>query len=123
MKTLKEQISDILNERSSKQSKHVSLVKLGLRPYEISLLLGNIKIEKVNPKFNANTLTFGVEIECYNVIRASLITEVERRNVAIQSQSYNHNDSKTYFKIVSDASISGNDGQEVVSPILKGKKG
>lgn len=122
MKTLREQVDDIVKSNKSKQTKSVSLVKLGLSPYEISLLLGSIKVQR-GCKFNTNTLTFGVEIETYNVLRDALIREVEQRNISIQSEGYNHRDNNNYYKIVSDASIHGNDGQEVVSPILKGKQG
>ena len=122
MKTLNEQVNEIVNGKGSKTAKSISLVKLGLTPYEIKLMLGNIEVSK-KTKFNANLLTFGVEIECYNVLRSLLINEVSQRNVSIQSEGYNHTDNNHYYKIVSDGSIQGNDGQEVVSPILKGKDG
>lgn len=122
MKTLKEQVEEIVKSNKSKQTKSVSLFKLGLTPYEVKLLLGSIKVHK-GCKFNANTLTFGVECETYNVIRDALIREVEQRNISIQSEGYNHRDNNQYYKIVSDASIQGANGQEVVSPILKGKQG
>lgn len=122
MKTLKEQVDEIVKSNKSKQTKSVSLVKLGLSSYEVGLLLGSIKVQKTC-KFNANTLTFGVECETYNVLRDALIREVEQRNISIQSEGYNHRDNNRYYKIVSDASIQGSNGQEVVSPILKGKNG
>ena len=119
---MNEQVNEIVNGKGSKTAKSISLVKLGLTPYEIKLMLGNIEVSK-KTKFNANILTFGVEIECYNVLRSCLINEVSQRNVSIQSEGYNHTDNNHYYKIVSDGSIQGNDGQEVVSPILKGKEG
>lgn len=122
MKTLKEQVDEIVKSGKSRQTKSVSLIKLGITPYEIKLLLGSIKVQK-GCKFNANTLTFGVECETYNVVRDALIREVEQRNISIQSEGYNHRDNNHYYKIVSDASIQGVNGQEIVSPILKGKKG
>lgn len=122
MKTLKEQVDEIVKSNKSKQTKSVSLVKLGLSPYEVTLLLGSIKVQK-GCKFNANNLTFGVECETYNVLRDALIREVEQRNIAIQSEGYNHRDNNQYYKIVSDASIEGANGNEIVSPILKGKQG
>jgi hypothetical protein len=120
MKTLKEQVTEIMSGKDSKQTKAISLVKLGITPYEIRLMLGSVSTAK---GLNVNTLTFGVEIECYNVRRNDLLQEAARRNIAIYSQNYNHRDNKEYYKIVSDGSISGEYGQEVVSPILKGKKG
>lgn len=122
MKTLKEQVDEIVKSNKSKQTKSVSLVKLGLSPYEVSILLGSIKVQR-GCKFNANTLTFGVECETYNVVRDALIREVEQRSISIQSEGYNHRDNNQYYKIVSDASIEGVNGQEIVSPILKGKQG
>ena len=122
MKTLKEQVDEIVKSNKSKQTKSVSLVKLGLSPYEVTLLLGSIKVQK-GCKFNANNLTFGVECETYNVLRDALIREVEQRNISIQSEGYNHRDNNQYYKIVSDASIEGANGNEIVSPILKGKQG
>lgn len=122
MKSLSQQVDEIVKSNKSKQTKSVSLVKLGLTPYEVSILLGAVKVAK-GSKFNANTLTFGVELETYNVVRAALIREVEQRNISIQSEGYNHRDNNNYYKIVSDCSIQGANGQEVVSPILKGKKG
>ena len=85
-------------------------------------MLGSIKVQK-GCKFNANNLTFGVECETYNVLRDALIREVEQRNISIQSEGYNHRDNNQYYKIVSDASIEGANGNEIVSPILKGKQG
>ncbi len=123
MKNLKDQVDEIVKSRSSKQVKSASLIKLGLCKHEVVMLLGAIKTVSNKKSFNANTLTFGVEIECYNVVRDQLIAQVEQRNISIQSQTYNHNNSKDSYKIVSDGSISGVNGEEVVSPILKGKKG
>lgn len=123
MKSLNEQVSEILNTKSSKSVKQVSLVKLGLMPYEISLLLDSIKSTPRAAKFNASRLTFGVEIESYNFTRDQLISVVSARHISIQSESYNHSDTKSYYKIVSDCSIHGVSPNEVVSPILKGKKG
>lgn len=122
MKTLNEEVSEVLKSKGSKQTKQIQLIKLGLRPHEIKFLLGVVRVE-TKSKFNANLLTFGVEIECYNVIRDRLIEEVSQRNVSIQSEHYNHNNNKVAYKIVSDCSIRGENANEVVSPILKGKKG
>lgn len=123
MKSIKEQVDAVIKGTGSKQIKSVSLIKLGLTKYEVNLLLGSMPKVSKTAKFNANTLTFGVEIECYNVVRDRIIREVEQRNIFIQSQGYNHADSKEFYKIVSDCSIQGNDANEIVSPILKGKQG
>lgn len=123
MKSIKEEVEEVIKGSGSKQAKSISLIKLGLTKFEVNLLLGSMPIVSKTSKFNANTLTFGVEIECYNVVRDYLITQVEQRNIRIQSQNYNHADSEEFYKIVSDGSIQGNDANEIVSPILKGKQG
>lgn len=38
-KSLNEQVSDVMNERSTKNAKRTKLVKLGLMPHEVELLL------------------------------------------------------------------------------------
>lgn len=124
MKTLNEQVNEIVNGKGSKAVKKASLIKLGLTSFEIdSIILSAAKAKKAGKKFDASSLTFGVEIECYNVLRSDLINQVRQRSIAIESEGYNHNDNERYYKIVSDASISGINGQEVVSPILKGENG
>lgn len=123
MKTIREEVDAVIKGTGSKQAKSISLIKLGLTKFEVNLLLGSMPIVSKAPKFNANLLTFGVEIECYNVIRENIIREVEQRNIRIQSQGYNHTDSAEFYKIVSDCSIQGNNANEIVSPILKGKQG
>lgn len=68
-------------------------------------------------------VTFGVEIECYNVDRYALINAVRAQGVEIQSEGYNHRDNDHYYKIVHDGSLIGDNSCEVVSPILKGNDG
>lgn len=68
-------------------------------------------------------VTFGVEIECYQVERYPLMQMVRANGVEIQAEGYNHRDNDHYFKIVTDASIVGSNANEIVSPILKGKNG
>ena len=124
MKTLNEQVNEIVNGKGSKATKKASLIKLGLTAFEIdTIILAANKARKAGKKFDAASLTFGVEIECYNVLRSDLINQVRQRSIAIESEGYNHNDNERYYKIVSDGSICGANGQEVVSPILKGENG
>lgn len=124
MKTLNEQVNEIVNGKGCKAVKKASLIKLGLTSFEIdSIILSATKAKKAGKKFDASSLTFGVEIECYNVLRSDLINQVRQRSIAIESEGYNHNDNERYYKIVSDGSICGANGQEVVSPILKGENG
>lgn len=57
---------------------------------------------------------FGVEIECVGATRAAIIRECGQRGLAIFSEAYNHCDGSNH-KIVSDASIRGENGNEVVT--------
>ncbi len=124
-KLLSDELDDILKSKQSRVAKKIAIVKLGIREKEANFLLkmrGTLS-KGGSSKFNASGLTFGVEIECFNVSRSNLIAEAQQRRVSIQSQGYNHETSIEHYKIVSDGSIEGQAGEEIVSPILKGKKG
>ena len=126
MKSLNDEVKDIMTAKSTKAVKKESLVKLGLTDFDVEVILNMYKPVRAPRRRNAFTfgqLTFGVEIECYNCNRLSLIQQAMQRNLDIQSEGYNHEDNNTWFKIVSDGSIYGSDGNEVVSPVLKGNKG
>ena len=123
-KSLNEQVSDVMNERSSKNVKRTKLVKLGLMQHEVELLLSMQRTAKRSgTDFDFSKLTFGVEIESYHYTRESLIAAGVQNGLQVHSEGYNHRDNKTYFKIVSDSSLQGDNTNEVVSPILKGNKG
>lgn len=118
MKTLNEEIQEIKNMKGSKAAKKEAFIKLGLRKYEIELLLSELpkQVREVH-KF-----TFGVEIEC--LVAASLMRESATRNeMPFQYESYNHVDNNHYYKFVSDSSIRGENPIECVSPVLTGKAG
>ena len=119
MKTLREQVQEIVEKKSSIRSKQIDLIKLGLTKSDIDVILSSIKVGK----FDFSKLTFGVEIECYNCNRYELENKCSEKGVDCQSQSYNHRDTKLYYKIVSDSSLTGENSNEVVSPVLQGKKG
>jgi hypothetical protein len=72
-------------------------------------------------EYNFNR-TFGIELEVYGASRESLIREITRAGIQIEGQTYNHRTS-TQWKIVSDSSISGANGNEIVSPVLTGLDG
>lgn len=116
MKTLKEQVEEIKNIRGSKQSKVNMLAKLGITKYEIGLILNDSEaaVKKV--------ATFGVEIECL-VSRDAVYDKFASKFVPFEYQGYNHVDSKTIYKFVTDSSIQGENPIECVSPVLSGRKG
>jgi hypothetical protein len=123
-KSLNEQVSDVMNERSTKSAKRTKLVKLGLMPHEVELLLSmQHTAKRSGTDFDFSKLTFGVEIESYHYTRESLISAGTANGLQVRSEGYNHHDNKSYFKIVSDSSLQGDNTNEVVSPILKGNKG
>lgn len=123
-KSLNEQVSEVMNERSSKSVKSTKLLKLGLMPHEVELLLSVSHVSRTTGKsFDFSKLTFGVEIESYHYTRDALIAASTTNGLQVHSEGYNHHDNKVYYKIVSDASLTGDNTNEVVSPILKGQKG
>ena len=118
MKTLKEQVEEIKNMKGSRAAKKAAFVKLGLRKYEVELLMAEMpKTIKETHKF-----TFGVEIEC--LVAANIMREcATRNNMPFQYEGYNHVDNNHYYKFVSDSSIRGENPIECVSPVLTGKEG
>jgi len=122
--TFTEQISAIVNSDDTNANKRKKLIAFGLTQRDINALLIQIRPRtQSTAAFRVNNLTFGVEIECYNCPRRSLIDAAALQGLDVRSEGYNHTDHRDHFKIVSDCSISGNDGNEVVSPILKGSHG
>lgn len=123
-KSLNECISDVMNEQGTRTEKRTKLIKLGLCEHEIAMLLNAFCTPTTRRKgeFDFSKLTFGVEIECYNVLRQSLIEKGAEKGLQVRSEGYNHTDNSHYYKIVSDGSLQGFNSNEVVSPILKGSK-
>lgn len=118
MKTLNEEIQEIKNMKGSKAAKKEAFIKLGLRKYEIELLLSDLP----KPVREVHKFTFGVEIEC--LVAANLMRESATRNeMPFQYEGYNHVDNNHYYKFVSDSSIRGENPIECVSPVLTGKSG
>ena len=122
-KSLNEQIAEVMNnKKATTEQKHISLVKLGLQKYEISLLL-NIKPQRAPRPLTAMQLTFGVEIETYNVNQSAMLERAGANGLPIRYEGYNHHDSHDTFRFISDGSIRGINPIECVSPILQGYNG
>lgn len=68
------------------------------------------------------TRTFGVEIEAFGVERNVLATELRSAGIACESEGYNHT-TRDHWKVVVDASVSGDKAFELVSPVLAGEDG
>lgn len=122
-KSLKEQVKDIMTEKTTNSVKRNKLVKLGLSRDEVEILFASFSKMTEISDFDFSKLTFGVEIECYNFERRSLIDASRSNGLQVRSEDYNHADNNYYYKIVSDASLDGENSQEVVSPILQGNNG
>lgn len=118
MKTLKEQVNEIKSATISRNAKKSALAKLGITPYEISLLLAS----EATATMPRTAFTFGVEIEC-NVERGAIRTASEVTGMSYQYEGYNHADGHSYFKFVTDASVCGENAIECVSPVMAGTSG
>lgn len=66
--------------------------------------------------------TFGVEIEGYNVTKTKLANALTAKGIETIHEDYNHA-TRTHWKLVSDSSVQGNAGFELVSPVLKAEAG
>lgn len=62
--------------------------------------------------------TFGIELEIYGASRDRLVNEFRIAGLSLVSEEYNHN-TRNHWKIVRDGSITGDNGCEIVSPVLK----
>ncbi len=130
---------EILNSTFSKTEKARRLFDLGFTRRQVADLLmkGNVGFAyNVWKKWNEEQTqqitslpfeftfgrTFGIELEVYGTSRERILTEMRRIGIQVESESYNHN-TRGYWKIVSDASISGAEGNEIVSPVLRGMDG
>lgn len=110
---------DIMKERTSKETKREKLLKIGLTENDISTLFFTERmVRRQGLKAAAAdrarqqllvSYTFGVEIECYNARPATIGSIASRHGMDFRHESYNHTDHIAYYKLVSDASIHGND--------------
>ncbi|QHL87431.1 amidoligase enzyme [Nibribacter ruber] len=66
--------------------------------------------------------TFGVEIEAYGVSMTRLKAELAAAGISIEIEGYNHT-TRNHWKLVTDASVSGQEAFELVSPVLQGEAG
>lgn len=117
MKTLREEVEAIKVANNSKAAKKSALAKLGIKPYEIEIILKDVESN------STSRFTFGVEIECF-VNHGAIRNAASQTRMAYQYEGYNHRDGHNYFKFVTDASVQGMpDPIECVSPVLSGTNG
>lgn len=130
-KTLAEQINEIKDSfgrsyRHRKEMKKAIMVQVGLTDKQAELAL--FDIVKDETTVCRGSFSFGVEIEC-GVRRGAIAEAAEAVGADIRYEHYNHEDGKSYFKFVTDASVNARDLDgdgdpiECVSPVLKGTTG
>lgn len=66
--------------------------------------------------------TFGIEIEAFNVDQNQVVIALRDAGLQCQQENYNHR-TQSYWKVVRDGSIQGDQAFELVSPILQGEEG
>ena len=154
--TLREQVTEIMNKRTTQRAKREQLLAIGITENDIRQLFfaernaarqarraaleqqaqNHQQQEAQNAELQARlaqarlefiesiiaSYTFGVEIECYNVIPRDLESIAAAHGLAMHAEAYNHT-TKQHYKLVSDASIRGNNGIECVTPVLRAKQG
>ncbi len=121
-KSLTDCINDVMKSKNSVRTKRNDLIKLGLKAGDIEYIFSKFVAKETKGDFDFSKLTFGIEIECYNVERTRLIEEGSAQGLNIRSCGYTHAHTE-YYKIASDSSIAGINPNEVVTPVLKGKRG
>ena len=132
----------ILNSNFTKTKKAFLLFDLGYTRTQVSELITNgnygfahniwkkwceqVSAQPANvvalPFEFAFNRSFGIELETYGATRQSLINAFREQGLTLVDESYNHT-TRTHWKVVSDSSINGGNGNEIVSPVLFGLDG
>jgi hypothetical protein len=130
---------EILTSNLTKTAKAYRLFDLGFTRRQVAdmLMAGNVGFAyNVWKKWNASQThnitslpfeftfgrTFGIELEVYGASRDRILSEMRRLGIQVEGETYNHN-TRNHWKIVTDASITGGNGNEIVSPVLSGIEG
>lgn len=66
--------------------------------------------------------TFGIEIEAYNLTCEQAAQALNNAGLCARAERYNHS-TCSHWKVITDASITGTNGFELVSPVLSGSEG
>lgn len=137
--------TQILASNTTKTNKIKQLLELGFTRKQVAELMNvgygfvqnvyaktynnstsNRERQSINNENSFQPITFnrqfGVEIEAYNVDRQTLKAALIRLGIKVEVERYNHT-TKRHWKIITDSSIRGSQGFEIVSPILKGQDG
>lgn len=136
-------LQEILNQRGTKTQKAKNLYDLGYTRHQVADLLCNGNYGFAHniwkkwvaecgiqaPIQTLESLTefafnrkFGVEMEFYAPTQAVLTRNFNQSGLNYQIESYNHS-TRAHWKFVTDSSISGSNGRELVSPPISGNSG
>ena len=129
-------VNEILAVNETKTWKIQQLLLQGLTRREVAILITNNNygfVQNVYAKMKAQGLfenlatetfnrRFGVEFEAYNVTKEILRNALRQAGINVEIEGYNHT-TRNNWKIVTDASLSGNETFELVSPVLEGENG
>lgn len=135
---------EILNSRNTKTAKMRMLFELGLTRREVADLMQvgygfvqNVYAKTYPERIQRRTLQeiiedltfeftfdrkFGIEIEAFGVNRNTLERALTNAGINVNTETYNH-ETRNYWKLITDASVNGTHGFELVSPPLKGEDG
>lgn len=141
---MNEQVTSILAQNVTKTSKIQQLLRLGLTRRQVADLVTNgnygfvqnvykkmldtaafssLRENNEMPQIDYTfTRRFGIEIEAYNCTRERLAAELREAGINVAVEGYNHT-TRNHWKLVTDASLTGNDTFELVSPVLEGESG
>lgn len=137
---MNEQITAILSQTTTKTRKIEQLLQLGLTRRQVADLVTNGNygfvqnvykkmLERTGQNIPTNTQLdysftrkFGIEIEAYNCTREKLASELRAVGIDVAVEGYNHT-TRNHWKLVTDASLTGNNTFELVSPVLEGEAG
>lgn len=126
----------ILNSNLSKAAKARKLYDLGFTRHQVADLICNGNYGWAHNiyknYFGLETISrslpgvfnhkFGIEIEAYGVNMRVVESAIRAAGVTVEVEGYNHS-TRRHWKIVTDGSLTGGQGFEVVSPVLKGEAG
>jgi hypothetical protein len=106
------QIMKVLKSNDTREVKTKKIIEIGLDENKVNELF--YRYEEAEDIL----YTCGVEIECFNVNKDKFSNLCSESNVNLQTERYNH-ETRRHFKVVSDASIQGENSIECVTPVLK----
>lgn len=127
MKTLNEEVNNIINGKGNKSVKVAALIELGLMKNEAELLY---KINHHVTHREVFKYTFGVELECiYN--KEVVTSAFNREGLQYSIEGYNHSCNNSDFRFKYDGSVHATPSEarrsltpvEMVTPILSSKGG